>query len=290
MIARTPMKVIYEPPLRTILIAGAGGFAGQALCRWLARDGAFRVVGVDDFGGSALPRETGNFVPVDGLADVEALAALMVAEQVDTVAAVGLGADALIAATMRYAATLHPNDRDLLRVVASCAVGAGEGTIRVTHGALYGPDAPEGDLIPRTITAALAGKPIWVDRPGLGVPDWLHLDDYCDAMTAVLLNGQPGATYHLSTREGRSVLATVAMICDLVDRVAPRADGRKHRSLIRFGMRCADQHRVVADAPTRLEQELGWRARVSLRDGIVALIDAARSTVAAARPARWQSL
>ncbi|MBA4049029.1 MAG: hypothetical protein C0476_10870 [Sphingomonas sp.] len=284
MIARSPMKVIYEPPLRTIMIAGAGGFAGRALCDWLARDGAFRVVGVDDFGAAPLPREAGNFVAFDRSGDCDALTALMATEQVDTVVAVDPGADALIAATMRYAAVLHPQLRDVLRLVVVGRGGRREPAMTVTHGALYGPGASDDDLIPRTIAAALAGEAIWVDRPGLGVPDWLHIGDYCDAIGAVLLRGLPGGHYHIGARDGRTLLSTVAMICDLVDRVAPRADGRKHRSLIRFGAACAEPHRAIAEVPARLEGELGWRARVSLRDGVIALIDDALVGQRRARP------
>ncbi len=137
----------------------------------------------------------------------------------------------------------------------------------------YGPWQHDEKLIPRTITNALAGRPLPVYGSGANVRDWLYVEDHALALQAVLERGRVGQTYLIGGREEHSNIAVVAMICDLLDQMCPRADGRKHRTLIQFVADRAGHDRRYAIDPQRIERELGWRAAMPFRDGLIATID-----------------
>lgn len=137
----------------------------------------------------------------------------------------------------------------------------------------YGPYQNPEKLIPLTIRNALAGKPLPIYGTGANVRDWLHVDDHAAALGAVLTRGQVGETYLIGGREEHTNIAVVAMICDLIDLLEPRPDGRRRRSLITFvADRAGHDHRYAID-PSRIEQALGWRAGVNFREGLIDTID-----------------
>lgn len=137
----------------------------------------------------------------------------------------------------------------------------------------YGPWQKPGKLIPHAVINAIEGIRVPVYGAGSEVRDWLHVEDYARALRAVFFHGQIGESYSIGGREEHNNLAVVAMICDLLDRIDPRADGRKRRSLITFlpDRRLADRRHAVD--PTRIERELGWRPEISFVEGLTEVID-----------------
>ena len=59
----------------------------------------------------------------------------------------------------------------------------------------YGPYQFPEKLIPVMIQNALAGKPLPVYGDGRNVRDWLHVEDHCRAIDAVVRRATPGTTY-----------------------------------------------------------------------------------------------
>ncbi|MGE5041838.1 MAG: dTDP-glucose 4,6-dehydratase [Candidatus Levyibacteriota bacterium] len=59
----------------------------------------------------------------------------------------------------------------------------------------FGPFQYPEKLIPLAITNILEGKKVPVYGDGLYVRDWLHVEDHCRAIEAVLMNGRAGDTY-----------------------------------------------------------------------------------------------
>jgi len=137
----------------------------------------------------------------------------------------------------------------------------------------YGPYQNPEKLIPLTICNALAGRPLPVYGTGANVRDWLHVEDHARALHAVLTLGQVGETYLIGGREEHSNIAVVAMICDLIDLIEPRPDGRKRRSLITFVADRAGHDRRYAIDPSRIERTLGWRPQIPFREGLLQTID-----------------
>ena len=130
----------------------------------------------------------------------------------------------------------------------------------------YGPFHFPEKLIPLVILNALHGRPLPVYGNGENVRDWLYVDDHARALELIALNGEPGRSYNVGGRNERSNLEVVHAICDTLDRLVP-AD-RPRRELIEFvSDRPGHDLRYAIDA-TRLENELGWRAREDFASGL----------------------
>lgn len=130
----------------------------------------------------------------------------------------------------------------------------------------YGPYHFPEKLIPLNILNALEGKPLPVYGDGSNVRDWLYVDDHARALDLISGRGRPGETYNVGGSNERSNIDVVRRICAQMDRLRP--DGAPHDRLITFVTdRPGHDHRYAIDA-TKLETELGWRARESFDTGI----------------------
>jgi dTDP-glucose 4,6-dehydratase len=147
----------------------------------------------------------------------------------------------------------------------------------------YGPFHFPEKLIPLTILNALEGKPLPVYGRGDNVRDWLYVEDHARALYLILTRGRPGQKYNVGGRSERRNLEVVEAICDIVDEFRP--DGRPRRNLIAFvADRPGHDQRYAIDA-SKLEAEIGWRARETFETGL-------RKTVAwyLANEAWWRPL
>ncbi|MBL0122180.1 MAG: dTDP-glucose 4,6-dehydratase [Betaproteobacteria bacterium] len=132
----------------------------------------------------------------------------------------------------------------------------------------YGPYHFPEKLIPLIILNALAGKTLPVYGDGKNVRDWLYVTDHCAAIEQVLANGRPGETYNVGGRNERTNLEVVNTICTLLDELAPRSDGQRYATQIAFvADRPGHDRRYAIDA-SKLERELGWRAKETFDSGI----------------------
>ena len=132
----------------------------------------------------------------------------------------------------------------------------------------YGPFQFPEKLIPLMIVNGVLGKPLPVYGDGSNVRDWLFVEDHARALRLILERGRPGETYNVGGRNERTNLQVVERICDLVDEMAPRDDARSRRELITFVTdRPGHDARYAIDA-TKLETELGWRAREDFETGL----------------------
>ena len=132
----------------------------------------------------------------------------------------------------------------------------------------YGPYHFPEKLIPLMILNALAGKPLPVYGDGKNVRDWLYVADHCTAIRQVLAKGRAGETYNVGGRNERTNLEVVHTICDWLDQLKPRADGKPYASQIAFvADRPGHDRRYAIDA-AKLEGEIGWRAQETFESGI----------------------
>ncbi len=130
----------------------------------------------------------------------------------------------------------------------------------------YGPFQFPEKLIPLMILNALDGKPLPVYGNGSNVRDWLHVEDHAKALDLILRKGRPGETYNVGGRNERSNLEVVRAICRVLDDVNPRG-GPHERYVTYVTDRPGHDHRYAIDA-SKLENELGWRARETFVSGI----------------------
>jgi dTDP-glucose 4,6-dehydratase len=132
----------------------------------------------------------------------------------------------------------------------------------------YGPYHFPEKLVPLMIIKCLAGEPLPVYGNGQNVRDWLYVDDHVTALQAVFERGKVGESYMVGGNSERSNLVVVETICDTLDRVKPRADGKSYREQISFVTdRPGHDFRYAVDAG-KLERELGWKRLESFESGI----------------------
>ena len=103
-----------------------------------------------------------------------------------------------------YSASKAGGDLQVLAAVRTHGVDA-----CVTRGAnTYGPNQYPEKLIPLFVTNALDGEPLPVYGDGRQRREWLHVDDHCAAVEAVLQNGAPGEAYNIGGEEHENLAIT----------------------------------------------------------------------------------
>jgi dTDP-glucose 4,6-dehydratase len=131
----------------------------------------------------------------------------------------------------------------------------------------FGPYQFPEKLIPLMILNGLEGKPLPVYGQGTNVRDWLHVEDHARALAMVFARGQLGQSYNIGGRNERTNLAVVEAIADLLDQEDPRKDGPRRELITFVGDRPGHDLRYAIDA-TKIEAELGWRAKFDFESGL----------------------
>ncbi len=144
--------------------------------------------------------------------------------------------------------------------------------VMVTRGSnTYGPHQYPEKLIPLFVTNALEGKKLPLYGDGMNVRDWLHVDDHCDGIERVLLDGEPGEVYNVgggNERTNREITMIILDELDLawddyVERVPDRPGHDR-----RYSIAC-----------NKLEA-LGWKTQVDFEQGL-------RETIRWYRDSEW---
>ncbi|WP_438731745.1 dTDP-glucose 4,6-dehydratase [Parasphingorhabdus sp. DH2-15] len=132
----------------------------------------------------------------------------------------------------------------------------------------YGPYHFPEKLIPLVIIKSLAGEPLPVYGDGSNVRDWLYVDDHVRAMLAVVEGGTLGESYMVGGNSERTNLQVVETICDTLDRLRPREDGKSYREQITFVTdRPGHDFRYAIDA-SKLKNALGWEPAETFESGM----------------------
>ncbi len=109
------------------------------------------------------------------------------------------------------------------------------------------------------ITNALYDKPLPIYGDGKQQRDWLHVEDNCRGILAVLERGRIGEVYNIG---GSHVEENLAMAQRLL-----RLTGKPERLLSYVADRPGHDRRYALDS-RKIESELGWKPEISLEDGI----------------------
>ncbi len=133
----------------------------------------------------------------------------------------------------------------------------------------YGPYHFPEKLIPLMIVKALAGEPLPVYGRGENIRDWLYVDDHAAAIQLVFEKAAPGSTYNVGGRAERKNLDVVQGVCDALDQLRPRTDGKSYAAQIAFVTdRPGHDFRYAIDC-TRIEEELGWSQSQTFETGLL---------------------
>jgi len=114
-------------------------------------------------------------------------------------------------------------------------------------------------LIPLMIIRALRGEKLPVYGDGLNVRDWLHVDDHCAAIDAIVRRGDAGEIYNVGGHNERSNIDVVRTILHLLG---------KGEELISYVEDRKGHDRRYAIDPAKIGRDLGWQPETSFEDGI----------------------
>jgi dTDP-glucose 4,6-dehydratase len=137
----------------------------------------------------------------------------------------------------------------------------------------YGPFQFPEKLIPLIILRACAGKPLPVYGDGRQCRQWIHVEDHCAALRAVLSQGRPGEMYHIAGSEPQPNIDIVRRLCQIVDTKCPQLPHVPSASLIQFVADRPGHDRLywLDDSETR--QELAWSPAYDLDTGLEQTVD-----------------
>ena len=113
----------------------------------------------------------------------------------------------------------------------------------------YGPRQHAEKLIPHTIARVLRGERPQLYGDGRNVRDWIHVDDHCSAIWAILTCGRAGESYVVGVVCERSNLEIVRAILSELGQPADAFDLVADRP--------GHDRRCAVDA-SKLRRELGW--------------------------------
>lgn len=125
---------------------------------------------------------------------------------------------------------------------------------------VYGPGQPLYRIISRTILFILLGRKIQLHGGGTSTRSFIHMKDVSDATWRIMLNGNNGQTYHISTN-------VVISIRELVQRICEKMDVLFEEQVEIVGERLGKDAAYHLDS-SKLQKELGWQDQISLDQGL----------------------
>ncbi len=321
--------------MRTLLVTGAAGFIGSALCRFLRGHGHARVIGVDKMGyaasraGLSALDGDGDFHLIEAdICEAAAMDGILESVQPDGILHLAaethvdrsidspsdfirnniVGTYELLESARRYLAGRTEAFRQAFRFLHvstdevygsldgggkfvetmayapnspySASKASADHLVRAWHKTYglpvvisncsnnYGPFQFPEKLIPLCVAKAMKGDALPVYGQGLNVRDWLYVDDHAEALYLIWSKGRTGEKYNVGGAAEARNIDLVREICALLDEMLPDSPHRPHEKLIAFVTdRPGHDARYAMDF-SKLEKELGWRPRMSLREGL----------------------
>ena len=123
----------------------------------------------------------------------------------------------------------------------------------------YGPRQFPEKLIPKTIILAKQGRNIPIYGNGKNLRDWIFVDEHCDAVYEILINGKSGQEYNISANNEISNVQIVNKILEIMG---------KSNDLIEFVEdRPGHDQRYSLDS-SKIKNELGWSTKINFEEGI----------------------
>lgn len=128
----------------------------------------------------------------------------------------------------------------------------------------YGPYQFPEKFLPLLISNLMDNQPIPIYGDGRQERDWLHVEDHCRAIVAVLENGRVGEVYNIG---GTDVVENIAMAKSLL-----KAMGKPETALTYVKDRPGHDRRYALECK-KIRAELGWRPEIPLARGLRQTVD-----------------
>jgi len=128
----------------------------------------------------------------------------------------------------------------------------------------YGPRQFYEKLVPKAIFLAKQNKKIPIYGRGKNIRDWIYVDDHCDAVFKILLDGKQGKSYNISANNELDNISIVNKILEILD---------KPSDLIEYVTdRPGHDLRYSLDS-SKIQDSLNWKPQTSFDDGLKSTID-----------------
>lgn len=128
----------------------------------------------------------------------------------------------------------------------------------------YGPRQFPEKLIPKIILLAEQGKKIPLYGTGNNIRDWIFVDDHCDAIFNVLMNGKSGESYNISANNEINNITIVKKILSIMN---------KSEDLIEFVEDRPGHDFRYSMNSSKIRNELNWNIKVNFDEGLKKTID-----------------
>ena len=135
----------------------------------------------------------------------------------------------------------------------------------------YGPYQFPEKLIPLMITNALSDQSLPVYGDGMQVRDWLHVEDHCRGILAVLEKGHDGEIYNIGGNRSLPNLEVVRQVLALT---------AKPESLIQYVKDRPGHDRRYALSSVKLTRETAWQPAMNFEAGLAQTIEWYRANAA----------
>ena len=145
----------------------------------------------------------------------------------------------------------------------------------------YGPYQFPEKLIPLFLLNCLHGRSLPIYGDGMNIRDWLHVEDHCRGIDAVLNKGVVGETYNIGGGAELPNIEVIERLCAVVDRTfasdpslaarypeCPAAQGKPTASLKTYVTDRAGHDRRYAIDETKARDELGYAPSYEFADGL----------------------
>lgn len=123
----------------------------------------------------------------------------------------------------------------------------------------YGPYQFPEKLLPLTIVNGLHGLPIPLYGDGRQRRDWIHVEDHCRGILAVLDRGAAGEVYNIGAEQEVENVDAVLLVLDAL---------KVDRHLITYVKDRPGHDRRYAMNPSKIRGDLDWRPRYSFAEGL----------------------
>ena len=129
----------------------------------------------------------------------------------------------------------------------------------------YGPNQHKEKFIPVVINSILNNTKIPVYGTGINIRDWIYVDDHCDAVWEILLNGKLGETYNVGGNCEMTNLKIIEAVCGLM--------GVNSGNYITYVTdRKGHDFRYAIDN-TKIATELNWKPNTDFLEGLKKTIE-----------------
>ncbi len=136
----------------------------------------------------------------------------------------------------------------------------------------FGPYQFPEKLIPLVILRAMEEKPIPIYGDGRNVRDWIYVIDHVDGILTVLEKGKVGEKYNIGARCEWENIELVKLILSILEEKLGKEKGSLERLITFVEDRPGHDRRYAID-PSKIEKELGWRAKTPFEEAIEKTVD-----------------